>query len=113
MQEQSRKLKRASEIDVNVNAPGQRFKTDGRTTTITVGEIKGMRKKRSKVCDVCGKPWESSIRIIFGKDGKRCVHNGSRGLMSEGDKAVSRMQGRLAPGEVAVKGGDGMVRIYG
>lgn len=107
------KRKRASDVEVNLKAPGQRFKSDVKTTTTKFGKVKGMKRNRNKICDVCGKPWISSIRIIYGINGKRCVHEAKSGIVNEADKAVQRMSGRLAPGEVAVKGGDGMVRIYG
>lgn len=112
--------KAVEEGPINPKAPGQRFKNGERASRGTVFDKmpKGMGPKRNKkgekVCDVCGKPWNGTLRVIWGKDGKRCEHGaGSRGPMSETDRAIRNMHGNLKPNEVAVKGNDGLVRIYG
>ena len=68
-----------------------------------------------KVCDICGEPYESSVRVHLEKGNTFCVHDDpstgvqGRGVLSQAEER--RVASRLKPHERAVKGNDGMIRI--
>ena len=69
-------------------------------------------KERKKICDVCGKPYEFSLRVIYRPDGtKECEHDGGVSLLYFTPREKKLAEKVHKEGKYLVKGSDGIVRI--
>lgn len=103
--------------NLDKTAPGQRFHEKVKRERPDEAKSKKTSKlkfgSRKKVCDVCGKKYEFSLRVLYEKGERFCIHDQSSSKdptqLTSSEK--SRVASKLKPNEMAIKGTDGIIRI--